>query len=38
MIRSSSFAVEFATQVALAAFVGLAVSVALAGFVLLLAA
>jgi len=38
MIKSTSFAVEFATQVVLAASIGLAVSIALAGFVLLLAA
>jgi hypothetical protein len=38
MIKSASFAVELATQIALAASVGLLVSIALAGLVLLLAA
>lgn len=38
MIKSPSFAIEFATQIALAATIGLSVSVALAGLVLLLAA
>jgi hypothetical protein len=38
MIKSASFAVELATQVALAAAIGLIVSLALAGLVLLLAA
>ena len=38
VIKSASFAVELATQVALAAAIGLIVSLALAGLVLLLAA
>lgn len=38
MIKSASFAVELATQVALAGAIGLIVSLALAGLVLLLAA
>ncbi len=38
MNKSASFTVELATQVVLAAAVGLAVSLALAGLVLLLAA
>ena len=38
MIKSTPFAAELAMQVVLAAAIGLAVSLALAGFVLLLAA
>ena len=38
MIKSASFAVELATQIVLAASIGLIVSIALAGLVLLLAA
>ena len=38
MIKSASFAVELAAQIALAAAIGLLVSIALAGIVLLLAA
>jgi hypothetical protein len=38
MIKSAPFAAELATQIVLAASIGLAVSLALAGLVLLLAA
>jgi len=38
MIKSASFAIELAAQVGLAAAIGLIVSIALAGVVLLLAA
>jgi len=38
MIKSASFAAELATQIVLAASIGLLVSIALAGVVLLLAA
>ena len=38
MLRSAPFAAELATQIVLAATIGLAVSLALAGLVLLLAA
>jgi hypothetical protein len=38
MLKSAPFAAELATQIVLAAAIGLAVSLALAAFVLLLAA